>query len=171
MSTRTVRIALALAACLTAAGCGVYSANTNRVDESIRRVAVRYLENRTPEPDIGVDLTEAIILALQTDNTLKVVDEGSADSIIDGRVLRYVLREMAARTEDLTINEYQIQIVVVLDFIVRATGEKIFAEKTFTGTGTYVLDDPTGLTDEESAKEEAATDIVKDILAQVVEDW
>lgn len=163
--------AVALAACLLGAGCGVYSASTGRVDESIRNVAVQYLENRTPEPDIGVDLADAIIAALQTDNTLRVVDEGSADSIISGRVLRYDLREMAARPEDLTVNEYQVQIVVILDFTIRATGETIFKEKRFNGTGTYVLDDPTGLTNEETAKTEAGTDIVKDILAMVVEDW
>lgn len=164
-------IGAALVAGLVLAGCGVYSASSGRVDESIRRVAVQYLENRTSEPDIGVDLAEAIILAIQTDNTLKVVDEGSADSILEGRVLRYELREMAARSDDLTVNEYQVQIVVVLDFTVRATGEKIFESKRFNGSGTYVLDDPTGLTNEESAKEDAATDIVKDILAQVVEEW
>lgn len=160
-----------LAACLALAGCGVYSASSGRVDESIRKVSVQYLENRTPEPDIGVDLTDAIILALQTDNTLRVVDEGSADSIISGRVLRYRMNEMAARADDLTVNEYQVQIVVVLDFTVRSTGETIFKDKRFNGTGTYVLDDPTGLTDEQTAKEEAGQDIVKDILAIVVEDW
>lgn len=168
---RNALIATGLAGCLLAAGCGPYSASSGRVDETIRNVAVQYLENRTAEPDIGVDLADAIILALQTDNTLRVVDEGAADSIISGRVLRYNLREMAARPEDLTVNEYQVQIVVVLDFTVRATGETIFKEKRFNGTGTYVLGDPTGLTDEQSAKKEAGTDIVKDILALVVEDW
>ncbi len=169
--SRNALTIVGVAICLLAAGCGPYSASSGRVDESIRNVAVQYLENRTPEPDIGVDLADAIILALQTDNTLRVVDEGSADSIISGRVLRYRMREMAARPEDLTVNEYQVQIVVILDFTLRATGETIFKEKSFNGTGTYVLDDPTGLTSEESAKKEAGTDIVKDILALVVEDW
>ncbi|MCP4571270.1 MAG: hypothetical protein GY838_02870 [bacterium] len=168
---RYLGLSAVLAACLMLAGCGVYSASSGRVDESIRNVAVQYLDNRTNEPNIGVDLTDAIILALQTDNTLRVVDEGAADSIVSGRVLRYHMQEMAARGEDLTVNQYQVQIVVVLDFTVRATGETIFKEKRFNGAGTYVLDDPTGLTSEQSAKEEAGGDIVKDILALVVEDW
>jgi len=52
----------------------------------------------------------------------------------------------------------------------RATGETIFAKRRFTGTGNYVLDDPNGTT-EQTARAEAATEIVKDILALVVEDW
>ena len=48
------------------AGCGVYSASSGRVEEAIQRVSVKVLENRTPEPNLGVELSDAIILALQT---------------------------------------------------------------------------------------------------------
>ncbi len=150
-------------------GCGVYSANTGRVDESMKLVAVRYLENMTAEPNIGVDLTDAIIYALQLDNTLKVVEENDASNILSGKVMRYHLKEVFAR-ENLTVNEYQVQIAVILDLTSRATGEKIFTKKRFTGTGNYVLDDPAG-TSEETARREAAEEIVKDILALVVEGW
>lgn len=150
-------------------GCGVYSASTGRVDESIQRTSVRYLENMTSEPNIGVDLSDAIILAIQIDNTLKVVDEGSADTILSGKVVRYHLKEVFAR-ENLTVNEYQVQIAVVLDLTNRSTGEKIFSQKRFTGTGNYLLDDPNG-TSEDTARQEAASEIVKDILALVVEGW
>lgn len=154
---------------LTSGGCGVYSASTGRVDESIKHLAVRYLDNMTSEPNIGVDLADSIIQAIQIDNTLKVVDEGSSDTILSGKVVRYHLKEVFAR-ENLTVNEYQVQIAVVLDFAHRNTGEKIFSNKRFTGTGNYLLDDPAG-SSEESARQEAAEEIVKDILALVVEGW
>ena len=150
-------------------GCSIYSASSGRVEESIQRVAVRMLENSTPEPNLGVELSDAIILALQTDNTLKVVDEESADSIIFGEVLRYNLKELATRS-DLLVNEYQVQIAVVLTFEVLASGERVFDKKRFRGTGNYFLDDSSE-TDEISARAEAADEIVKDILGQVVEDW
>ncbi len=149
-------------------GCGVYSASSGRVDDSIKRVAVQYLENLTPEPNIGVDLSDGITRAIQLDNTLKVVDEGEADTILTGKVMRYSLKQVAAR-QDLTVTEYQVQIAVVLDLTKRATGEKLFTEKRFTGTGNYVLNDD--VTSEESARTEAAEEIVRDILALVVEDW
>lgn len=160
--------AVALLACLVS-GCGVYSASSGRVDENLKKVAVQYLENLTPEPNLGVDLSDVIIAALQVDNTLKVVDEASADSIISGRVVRYTLRELAT-TQELTVNEYQVQIAVVLTFTVRATGEKIFDDRRFTGTGNYFLNDPQG-TSEVTARAEAVEEIVRDILGEVVEDW
>jgi hypothetical protein len=149
-------------------GCGVYSASSGRVDESFKRVAVQYLENMTSEPNIGVDLADAIILAVQLDNTLKVVDEGDADTILAGKVMRYGLKEVAAR-QDLTVTEYQVQIAVELTLTVRATGERLFERKRFTGTGNYVLNDD--VSSEDTARKEAAEEIVRDILALVVEDW
>ena len=158
-----------LAVCVMISGCGVYSASSGRVDENLKRVAVQYLENLTAEPNLGVDLSDDIIYALQVDNTLKVVDEADADSIISGRVVRYTLREVAT-TQELTVNEYQVQIAVVLTLTVRATGEKIFDKRRFTGIGNYVLNDTEG-TSEDTARDEAVEEIVRDILAQVVEDW
>ena len=167
--SRWVRLAVVAGLVLALGGCGVYSGSSGRVDEGIKRVAVQYLENLTPEPNLGVDLANDIISAIQLDNTLKVVDEGDADSIISGRVSRYSLREVAT-TQSLTVNEYQVQIAVILTFSVRATGEKIFDNKRFTGRGNYVLNDPQG-TSEETARDEAVEEIVRDILAQVVDDW
>jgi hypothetical protein len=151
------------------AGCGPYSGSSGRVDENLKMVAVQYLENLTPEPNLGVELSDVIIFALQTDNTLKVVDEAGADSILSGRVVRYARKEVST-TQDLTVNEYQVQIAVMLTFTVRATGEKVFENRRFTGTGNYVLNDPQG-TSEDSARDEAVEEIVRDILALVVEDW
>lgn len=160
---------LAIVGLLAAAGCGVYSASSGRVDENIRRVYVEYFENLTAQPNIGVDLTDAVINSIQVDNTLKVVDEEDADSIISGRVTNYQLQEAFAR-QDLTVTEYKVLISVVLTFTLKDTGKTLFENKRFTGTGNYVLDDPQG-SSEETARAEAAEEIVRDILAQVVEDW
>ena len=155
---------------LALGGCGVYSASSGRVDEAIQRVAVEYLENATAEPDLGVEIADLIILALQEDNTLKVVDQENADSIIDGRVARYQLRQASISGQQ-QVDEYQVQIAVELSFRPRGGGEPIFERRRFTGTGTYFLNDPQGASSEQTAKEEAVEEIVRDVLAQVVEDW
>ena len=151
-------------------GCSTYTTSSGRVDESIDQVFVEYLENLTAEPSIDVVMTDAIIEAIQIDNTLNIVRESEADAIIHGMVTQYRLRPMAARP-DLTVNEYQILIAVRLSFSVRATGETIFENKSFTGSGVYTLNDPTGQTTEETAKKEAGVEIVRAVLALVVEDW
>ncbi|MEZ4389395.1 MAG: LPS assembly lipoprotein LptE [Candidatus Krumholzibacteriia bacterium] len=150
-------------------GCGVYSASSGRVDESLKRVAVEYLENRTAEADLGVTVAEGIIDAIQEDNTLKVVSTDAADSILDGAVTGYRLRRMAVSAE-LQVEEYQVQMVVELTLRVKATGEAIFEKRRFTGTGNYYLNDPNG-SSELTAREAAIVEIVRDVLAQVVEDW
>jgi len=164
-AVRTLVVAALLAGL---AGCGVYSASTGRVEEGRKYVHVQYLENLTPEPNLGVDLTDAIIAAIQRDNTLRVVDEPGADVIISGKATRYNLAQVST-TSELTVNEFQVQVAVVLTMAVRATGEKIFDKKRFTGSGNFSLEDPE--TDETSARNEAAEEIVRDILAMVVSDW
>ncbi len=166
---RTLTCLLIAACCVQLAGCGVYSASSGRVDESLQRVAVEYLENRTAEADLGVSVSEGIIDAIQADNTLKVVSTDAADSIIDGAVTGYRLRRMAVSAE-LQVEEYQVQMVVELTFRVKATGEAVFEKKRFTGTGNYYLNDPND-SSELTAREDAIAEIVRDVLAQVVEDW
>ena len=166
MKVRFSLLVIIIFGSMLASGCGVYSASSGRVDENIKQVFVEYLENMTAEPNLGVDMSDYIVRAIQLDNTLKIVDEASADSIISGKVMRYHLKEVFAK-ENLTVNEFQVQIAVMLNFTVRSTGETIFKDKRFTGTGNYV----TGESDEENARNEAVEEIVRDVLAQVVEGW
>ena len=148
--------------------CGPYSASSGRVDESIRKVAVPFLDNRTAEPNIEVLFTQAIIRALQIDNTLKVVSEHEADTLLTGSVTRYRLRE-AFTNADLQVNEYQVQIAVRLTFASKSSGEEIFANRAFSGTGNYILNDPA--TNEDTARADAAGEIVRGVLALVVQEW
>lgn len=160
---------LVIAAVIGAGGCGVYSTTSGRVDESMQRVAVEYLDNRTAEADLGIQVAELIILSIQEDNTLEVVSTQVADTVIDGSVTGYRLRRMAVSPE-LQVEEYQVQMVVELTMRMRSTGEAVFEKRRFTGTGNYYLDDPNG-SDETTAREEAIEEIVRDVLALVVEDW
>lgn len=150
-------------------GCGVYSSTSGRVDDSIRRVYMPYLENMSTEPGIEIELTEAITQALQEDNTLKVVNENDARSILSGKVLRYTLRE-AFTTSELQVDEYQVQIMVELSFMIQESGEMLIDKKRITGTGNYILDDPGG-SSEQTARNQAAEEIVRSVLAAIVEDW
>lgn len=158
-----------LGASLLAAGCGIYSAEAGRVDESIRYVFIPYLENRTSEPTIGIDLTELIIAAIQEDNTLKVVAEEDAAVELVGAVTRYRRKE-AFTTQQLQVDEYQVQIQVELTFRPRDGRKPIFENKRLQGSGNYILDDPNG-TSEDTARAEAAAEIVRGVRSAIVEDW
>lgn len=172
MTSTTRKRAIALAAVVLAVavgGCGVYSASSGRIDENLRRVAVPYLENRTPEPGIEIELTNLIISALQDDRTMKVVGRQEADTELTGAVLHYKLQE-AFTDPELLVDEYQVQILVELTLTEISTGEPVFTRKRIRGTGNFIVDDPEG-TSEETARAEAADEIIRDVLASVVEDW
>ena len=153
-----------------AAGCGVYSASSGRVEADRQRVAVSVLENRTSEPNLGIELTDAIILAIQEDNTLKVVDENVAGSLISGEVVQYTLKQVST-TQNLTVDEYEVRIAVALTFEVLESGERIFDRRPLQRIGPVPNSTRVSETNETTARDEAALEIVKDILAQVVEDW
>jgi hypothetical protein len=150
-------------------GCGVYSATSGRLDPALRRVAVPVLENLSSEPNIEIELTDSIIQALQADNTLQVVAEKDADTVLSGRVLGYRLKE-AFTGQNLQVDQYQVQILVELTMTKKANGAKLFDKKHITGTGNYILNDPNGST-EAGARSDAAKEIVRGVLALIVEDW
>lgn len=165
-------MAIMAAAALSAflpGGCGVYSTSSGRVDESLARVAVEYLENRTAEADLGIEVAEGVIEALEEDNTLKVVEREVASAVVEGAVTGYRLQRMAVSAE-LQVQEYQVQMVVQLTLRLKSSGETVFTDRRFTGTGNYFLDDPEG-SSEQTAREDAIEEIVQDVLAEVVEDW
>ena len=166
---RDLRFVLAAGILLAFSGCGVYSTHSGRVAASLQRVTVPYLENRSSEPGIEIELTESIIAALQADNTLKVVDPDDAQSELSGDVVGYRRRPVFT-TRELQVDEYQVQIVVELTFTDLVSGKPVFAKKRFTGTGNFILDDPAGTT-ESTARQEAAEQIVRDVVASVTEDW
>lgn len=154
-----------------AGGCGVYSTSSGRVDESLRWVNVPYLENATAEPNIEIELTEAIITALQDDNTLKVVGLEGARTELVGRVVGYTLREAftTATGGNMQVDEYQVQIAVELTMRRLDGGENVFTRKRINGSGNFILGD--GATSELTARSEAAAEIVREVLGLIVEDW
>ncbi len=152
-------------------GCGVYSTSSGRVDESLRLVNVPYLENATAEPSIEIELTEAIIAALQDDNTLRVVGPEAASTELTGRVVGYKLREAftTATGGNMQVDEYQVQISVELTMRRMDGGENVFTRKRLNGSGNFILGD--GATSELTARREAAAEIVREVLGLIVEDW
>jgi hypothetical protein len=153
-------------AIMAAGGCGVYSASSGRLDPSLRRIAVPYLQNQSAEPNLEVQLTDAIVRALQDDNTLKVVPENDSDTVLSGRIISYRVRE-AFTTQELQVDQYQVQILVELTLVRRATGDKLIDKRRLTGTGNYVLNQST----EAEARDLAAAQIVREVVALIVEDW
>jgi hypothetical protein len=154
-------------AMVTVGGCA-YGFRSGQVREGLQTVAVPFFENRTSEPSLDVEFTEAIIAALIADRTLRVVDEDSADALLLGTIRRYRVAE-AFFGADRQAEEFELRIEVEVSLVRRDGGEVIVEPRQLQGKGNFYVDD--GIEGELLARNEAAEAIVRGILDMVVEPW
>ena len=166
MLTRGWTILIVLGA-LTLGSCG-YGFKSGQVREGLDTVGVAFFENRSSEPDLEVALTEAVILLLIEDRTLRIADEQVADAILYGTIRSYLF-DAAFFNPDRQAEEYRIDVVTEVQLVDRRSGETIVGPERVRGTGSFFLED--GPEAEEQARQDAFTQIVQGILNLVVEEW
>jgi hypothetical protein len=158
-----------LALCLGSTGGGcAYGLRSGKLRGGLETVAVPFFENRSDEPNLEIDLTEAIIQALLDDRTLRVVDEAEADALVLGIVHRYRF-DAVFFGEGRQAEEYEVNIEVEIRVFDRRSQETIAGPQRIRGRGRYYLEE--GPPGEQAARDEAAQQIVQGILNLVVEDW
>ena len=151
--------------------CGYYSFSGSSLPPHIRTVAVPMFDNKTSEFGVREDLTDAIIYEFTQDNSLKVTDRRSADSMVSGTIVN--IREQAgAYSTDEKVSEIRVYVTVQSKFE-DLKKHKVIWEESITQWGTYNPDNPPG--DEESTRQdgiaEAIEKIVADIFNKTVSGW
>ncbi len=160
---------LATGLLLLAGLCGcAYGFRAGQVRQGLETIAVPYFENRTSEPNLDVEFTEAIIDALITDRTVRVTEEDAADAVLLGTIRRYRVNE-AFFGADRQADEFELEIEVEVSLVSRSGGDVIVEPKQLRGKGNFYVDD--GIEGELLARNEAAEAIVRGILDLVVEPW
>jgi outer membrane lipopolysaccharide assembly protein LptE/RlpB len=149
------------------AGCG-YS-TSSRTAKDIKSIAVPFFENRTPEPNLEIKVTEQIIQNLIDDNTLRVVDEADADALLEGRITTFKNVPFSFN-RDLNAEEYHVTVTVEVTLFNRRLNEPIWSQKIVTGDGAYFLDSATGFSFDDALRE-ALKEITERILNMTVQDW
>lgn len=169
--SRPLRSAAVLLACLAAlpAGCGY--GTTSRTAKDIKTIYVPFFENRTPEPNLEISVTERIIQNLINDNTLKVVPENSADAVLDGQITGFKNEPFSFDDTSLNAQEYHIVVTVVATLFNRRTNEPIWENRNFVGDGSYFVEQQQDGRTFEDAVEESVREITERILNITVQDW
>ena len=165
---RRALCALCLGGVLVALAACAYGLKPGKLRPGIESVAVPYFENRSNEPGIEVELTDAILKGLIDDRTLRVTDENRADVLVYGTVKSYNFKE-AFFGANRQAEEYRIDIEVEVQLRRRDDDSVVAGPKTIRGTGSYYLDE--GPEGETAARQEAAKMIVDGILNLVIEEW
>ena len=150
---------------LLISGCGVYSFSGSGLS-GIKTIATPLFDNQTQEYGLREALTEEIAERFVQDNTLKVVNERSADSILRGVITKYE-REAHTFDEEENIEEYIVRIWVEVTFEEKKGKKIIWKEDNLLGWGIYSAQDET----EEMGKERAIEKLAEDIVNKTVKGW
>ena len=161
-----------VAAVLVAAalsGCSHYGFSAS-MKTHISSVAIPVLENETVEFAVGQGLTDALIEGFSDDNSLRVVGEDDAESILRGTIVRYS-RPVLSYDAGGNPREYKVNVVARLSYE-DLTNNAVVWEDEVTGWAVYSVGGEDGeLTTEEEAQERAFAKLAQDVLSRTVQAW
>ncbi len=158
-----------LVAVLLAAGCSHYGFSSSGGSD-FSTIAVPILENETLEYGASVGITDALIEQFTTDNTLRVVGQDEAESILRGTVVLY---ERPVMSYDAGGNplEYKVRVVARLAYEDVGQGSTIW-EEDVEGWAVYSPGETAAeLTTEEEAQVRAYEKLAEDVLSKTVQGW
>ena len=120
-------------------------------------------------PLLEVKAHNAVVDRFLFDGHLRSSPADDADLILKGDLVGYD-RGALRYTENQDIQEYRVQIQVNLTLIDAHTKEVIWEEKGFTGEATYFTTGPK-VTSEDSAVNDAITDLARRTVERTIENW
>lgn len=164
---------LGLIAAVTLASCGYYS-TSSRTAGDIKKIAIPYLKNETPEPEIEIEITDKIIEGIIKDNTLEVVTDSESDAILEGSVVDYqnvpfTFNKMPNES-DIQAEQYRLVIGLRISLFNHLENTYIWENKTIRAQGDYYLE-TTSERDYDHALKEVYREIVESILSTTIQEW
>jgi hypothetical protein len=154
---------------LAVCGCAGYQVGT-LLPEHIKTIAVPVFANDTDEPNIEIQATTAVINQLNTDGTLRVVDEDEdPDVVLKARIVKYE-RKSIRYSGATRPAEYRITVTVLATLHHTREGTDLWKDTRLSGNTEFIVG--SGLpASERRARPEALEDLAHDIVEQIVEGW
>ncbi len=158
-------------------GCG-YSTRS-ALPSHFRRIHVELFKNNINFAEEGqrniyfplleVNVRKAIMNRYLFDGNLKISDPEQADLILRGELKSYE-RTALRFSDDEDVQESRVHITVSLELFDTKKQETKWSESNFTGEATYFLTGAQSKS-EETAIEDAITDLSRRIVERTIEDW
>ncbi len=168
------QLSLFAAVGFTLSGCGY----TQKVvlPGGIQTIYVETFKNAIPpqliytyRSGLEIDLTNEVIKRFNFDGNLKVVSEDKADAKLEGAIISYDQEALRFTSIDRP-QELRLHLVVDFKLVNLKTNQVIFHESNFSGSTLFEPNDEQGLR-RISAASDAVTELAKNIVNRVVEDW
>ena len=155
-----------VALALLAAGCGYSLVGTGRsvLPSHITSVAVPLFANKTLEPELEKEITNAIRQEFIRDGRLKVVDTARATSILEGRLVSYTLDPIAFDLTD-RVTHYRVVIGVHITYK-DLVEDKVILEQGFSAREEFRVSST--LASREAAKVESRQVAAKELAGQLL---
>ena len=129
-------------------------------------VASKY---RIYRPMLETDITKNVINKFLSDGNLRPVKEESADLILKGELIDYRKDPLRYSDSD-DVTEYRINLVVNISLFDKKENKLVWEEKGFTGDTAYFTSG-TLAKSEDTAVNDALTDLARRIVERTVEQW
>ncbi len=154
------------------AGCGAYGFSSSLLPDHIRSIAVPLPENRTNRSDLAAALADSLTDAFLDDQTLKVVSEREADSVVEGILLEY-RREPFTYDAQEKVQTYRVEIVMEARFVDVRKNHVIWERKRLSQWDTYNFANVGGPAPEteETAIGRVLAKLTDDIVNQTLQAW
>lgn len=146
--------------------CGYYSFSGS-LPPHLKTVAIPLFDNRTAEFGIAEEMTDTIIDEFTRDGSLKITDQGSADVLIEGSIIRIEDRA-GGFSQDEQVQDFNVYVTVR----VKCTDQvkrTVMWEERLTQFGTY--DPAEGAQGRSDAIAEAMDKFSEQILNNTVSGW
>lgn len=160
-----------ISASLLAAGCAGYRVGS-MLPGDVKTVHVPTFINRTSEPLLEIDTTQAAISALQRDGSLRVVrNVNDADAVLEVVLTEYRIEPVSFR-KDVRTAAQQYRAFIIANMVMRRTSDQSVVVEAVRIEGKYVFDVIGDLTSSKlQANPQAATDLANTLVQRMVEYW
>jgi hypothetical protein len=130
--------------------------------EYMQKIYIAILENRTLKPGLDELATNAIVEAFRSGSNLRIVDESSADLVLEGSVSGFS-KNPHTYTSDQTILQYKITIKYSMRCIDKVRNE-VFWEGDVSDWALYDTDEDQGI-------REAAKKVAERLVTSILTNW
>lgn len=158
LSVRCYVLIVAVVSVLLIITCCGYSTRS-LLPSHMQRIHVAHFENRTLKAGLDELATNTVIEAFRSGSNLRIVDESSADLLLEGSVSGYS-KDPHTYTSDQTILEYKVTVRYSVRCVDKARNE-VFWEGDVSDWALYDIDEDQGIRE---AARKAADRLVTNIL-------
>lgn len=162
--------AITVAAAAWLVGCVGYQLGTS-LPPNVRTIHVPVFQNKTEEPNIEFDTTQAAVREFQRDGTLSLAAAEEADLVLTMVLTDYELQPLRYREDRATTaNEYRMTLTALMTVTYQTTGETMYKDCPVTGECTFTTE--ADLTEAKTeALPTAARDLAHQTVKRIVEYW